>query len=599
MDFFYRLLPLVTKTIRYKYNILFHLLTVGVLYAGFVHFFNVVERPIDSERWSPTLLHWVTCLLLSLPLCAVKRRKSIIFYLLFLLDFYLIGNLLYYRTYFTLLPLDSFTMIGNLNGLGDSIMGSFRPGDIWFLIPTIALLVLYIFYFRQRIEPESLRSRVALSSVIVGVSALTIGLNLYICRNEEGNLLSEDNDFRYDMVEGASSFGFVHYWAWQVRSLMSAHHPITEKEKAEVENWLLHHRQTSAFGTTDSLNGKNVIMVIVESLESFPIGQKVDGKEITPNLNRLLATENCVYAPHVVPQVNGGHSSDAQLLFNAGMLPLHSGAACFRSTHNTLYTLAKALREKGYHSCTLEGGNASFWNQGVFNKVLGYDDLIAIDRFTDDESYDFGLSDSTFLAQASAKLAGFKQPFFAQLITLSSHDPYTLPDDRIYMQPPSGCPHDMGKYLNAIHYVDQCLGRFVAKLRENGLLQRSVLMITGDHHATKRQPEKWDAYAKRWNVRTGFTPLIIVNSGEKRVYTPYVGQIDIYPTLLDLFGLREYAWHGEGQSIFDAHKRAFAVNARLQQFGDAKSLSTEEIRQAFLAWHISDLMLTKDYFANI
>ena len=89
------------------------------------------------------------------------------------------------------------------------------------------------------------------------------------------------------------------------------------------------------------------------------------------------------------------------------------------------------------------GGNASFWNQGVLTKQLGYDDLIAVDQYNCDEYYEMGLTDSTFLAQSVEKLNAFRQPFMAQLITLSSHDPYKLPDDRIYLKVPAGCPPDM------------------------------------------------------------------------------------------------------------------------------------------------------------
>jgi len=589
---------LLLKIIPFRHNILFFGLSVVALYFNFWLFLDVVEQPISTDLPSSVFLHIATALILSLPYFLVRKRKEILVGVLFLINFYCVSNLLYYRTYFTLLPFDSFVMVGNLNGLSDSILGSFRAVDWLFSIPSVALLLSYLFFFRKTIKPESIRLRVISGSVILAAIVITIGYNLFTDRNKVSKLLSEENEFRYDLVEGASTYGFFHCWVYQAEGLLHGQAEMTAAEKRIVENWLNANRQDLTPVTLHEAGSKNVIFLIVESLESFPIGNSVNGTEITPNLNQLLQEEPCLYAPHVVPQVNGGHSSDAQLIFNAGMLPPRTGAACFRYARNTYFTLAKALKAKGYNTHTMLGGNASFWNQGVLTKQLGYDDLVAVDQYNCDEYYEMGLSDSTFLAQSVEKLKAFKQPFMAQLITLSSHDPYKLPDDRIYLKVPADCPPDMVAYLNAIHYVDQCIGKFVQELRKNGLLSRSVLIITGDHDCTKRQPAQWRVYANRWHVETSVTPFIVVNGGFRQNYVPVMGQIDIYPSLLSILGLQNYQWHGLGRTIFTPGKTPFAVNARMYEFGGNQAISSVVRNHIKAAWDVSDLMVTRDYFGK-
>jgi phosphoglycerol transferase MdoB-like AlkP superfamily enzyme len=279
------------------------------------------------------------------------------------------------------------------------------------------------------------------------------------------------------------------------------------------------------------------------------------------------------------------------------MLPPHSGAACFKYQHNTYNTLAKALHNKGYNSHTLLGGNGSFWNQGIMTETLGYDELIDINQFINNENYDFGLTDSTFLEQSVKKMSKFKSPFLAQLITLSSHDPYVLLNNRIYLKTPKDCPPEMARYLNAIHYVDKCLGMFIDSLRRNGLFEKSILIISGDHDGTKQQPEQWKTYAKNlWNCGISQTPLIIVNGTKKQVYNSIAGQIDVYPTLLDILNLKTYSWYGLGQSLLSKNKPAFALNARFDEFGDTTKVSANAILYARTAWDISDLMIRKNYF---
>jgi lipoteichoic acid synthase len=590
---------LVTQLQKHFYNVVFYVLIVSAFYYSFWLFFDLVERQINTEMLSSVLLHLATCLTLSLPFFWVKRKKEISLYILFFIDLYLIANLLYYRTYFTILPLDSYTMCVNFGGLGSSIISAIHASDILFLIPTLILVLLYIFFFQRRLVVESLKLRSIASGIIILTVSGIIGVNLYVDRNEVSNMLSDENEFKYDVVEGASTYGFLHCWDWQLWSVFEVNNKLIAVEKNKINGWLGSRKQDETSLNPVDNSGKNLILVIVESFESFPIGKKLNGQEITPHLNKILKTQSCFYASNIVPQVNIGHSSDTQLIFNTGMLPPHAGAACFRFQNNTYFTLAKALGNKGYRSHTLLGGNGSFWNQGVMNKTFGYDELISIDQFNDDESYDFGLTDSTFLAQSADKLNKFKQPFLAQLITLSSHDPYVLLNNRIYFQTPKDCPLEMARYLNAIHYVDQCLGRFIDELHKNGLFDKSIVLISGDHDATKQHPKQWISYAqKQWKTKIGFTPLIILNGTTKQVYKPVIGQIDVYPTLIELMNLKNYNWHGLGQSIFSKGKAGFAVNARYEEFGDSTTGSESEIQQIRTAWDISDLMIRKNYFAN-
>lgn len=589
----------VTFLRHFHSDILFFSLSVISVYYNFYLFFQTVERPIATEIHSCLFLHLTAALALCLPYFAVKRRKAIVLVLLTALNCYLVCNLLYYRTYFTLLPFDSYTMIGNLGDLYDSITSAFHRGDILFFVPTLILSALYFGYFRRR--TVALRPMIRVACACVGglIVAITIGLNLYWERNEISNLLSDENEFKYDVIDGASTYGFLHCWFWQFRAAVNSNEKLTEEERTKIAHRLTKQQQQQIFASKDSLAGKNLIVLIVESLESFPIGQKTGKTALTPCLNKLIAEEKCLYAPHMIPQVNIGHSSDTQLIFNTGLLPPHTGAACFKYARNEYPSLPKALKSRGYTSHTLLGGNGSFWNQGVMNKTYGYDELISIEQFNEDESYDFGLTDSTFLAQASDKIKGFKSPFLAQLVTLSSHDPYVLINHRSYLKMPADCPEELGRYLNAVHYVDKCIGMFVDKLKANDLWKNSVVVISGDHQATKQKPREWEKYiGKQWKASMNRTPFIVLNGPATQYYKSEVGQIDVYPTLIDLFGLKEYHWHGLGYSMFDPMKPHVAINARYEAFGDFGNTPAGKLAEVKQAWETSDLMIRKNYFAK-
>jgi lipoteichoic acid synthase len=516
------------KLSKYRLNLSFFLLIVCVLYLNFYLFFNAVDRPLSLDYLPAVYFNASTAFLLALLYLLRKRNKNFVIFLLFSITLYLLSNVLYFRTYYSILPIDSIKMASNLMGLKDSITSSFRPTDLFFILPTLLLSLFYYFFFKTRLQLESKRYRINLLVIVLVFVSSVIGKEFYVNRNNPYGLFTDENDFRYDVIEGTSSYGFLCCWAWQMNEFFAANLGITPKETAKIEQWFSNHKHDHHVVSENK--GRNVILLIVESFESFPIEKKLEGREITPCVNKILREEACLYANHVVPQVKGGRSSDAQLMINSGLLPMHSGAACFRKPQNSYKTLAKALKERNYKSYTLLGGNASFWNQGIFNKLMGYDQLIAIDQFRDDESFEFGLTDSTFLSQAADKICHLPQPYLAQLITLSSHAPFELLDNRVYFQTPLDCPKELAQYLNAIHYVDKCIGKFVADLKMTGQYEKATLIITGDHDAFNHKPHLSNKYGKKLLEERSYDPFIVLNAGISKRHTTVLGQIDLYPT---------------------------------------------------------------------
>ena len=124
---------------------------------------------------------------------------------------------------------------------------------------------------------------------------------------------------------------------------------------------------------TDSIAVRdNLVIILCESLESWVIDRKVDGVEITPVLDSLIAdTASTLYAPNVLTQVAAGRSIDCQLLVNAGMLPMQSSVYSMRYPQNRYYTLNRALAEKKTeHAPTYS--HAISLSYGIRNRLLGH-----------------------------------------------------------------------------------------------------------------------------------------------------------------------------------------------------------------------------------
>ena len=72
--------------------------------------------------------------------------------------------------------------------------------------------------------------------------------------------------------------------------------------------------------------------------------------------------------------------------------------------------------------------------------------------------------------------------------------------------------------------------------------------------------------------------LIVLNTPYTIKYQGKLGQIDVYPTLLDIMGANHYLWKGIGQSIFRKNEN--------------RQTNLDEM------WDISSLLITKGYFKD-
>ena len=365
-------------------------------------------------------------------------------------------------------------------------------------------------------------------------------------------------------------FGCVYY------DLTEQQQEITPEIDQRIGSWLA--AQPAWTPLPDSIETRrNCILILAESFESWVLEQEVEGQEITPCLNRLLKEPTTLYAPHVLTQVKGGRSIDAQLMINAGMLPLNSGAYSSLFPDNHYATLPKAMHElKHSRNYLLTIDKVSTWNQGAIAYSFGLDTIIAYHDFRKAEAFGTHkrIGDVPFFEQCSEKISDgeiWKQneTVFMQFVTYSGHAPFVLPQHLQEISFSDSIPAKAADYMKTARYTDKALGQFVDFL--------------------KSRPE----YKQGIVSDKPYTPLIILNSPVGMRYEDVMGQIDIYPTLLQLLGLERYPWKGMGQSILSPTKRGLAVGSHMNVEGDASdSLTLHHLQQAH---DIADLMLRFDY----
>jgi phosphoglycerol transferase MdoB-like AlkP superfamily enzyme len=240
--------------------------------------------------------------------------------------------------------------------------------------------------------------------------------------------------------------------------------------------------------------GRNLIVIQLESLQNFVVGLRYNGQEITPNLNKLLE-ENTIYFDQFFHQVGAGNTSDAEFAINNSIC----GSARYFTyrlfSGNAFRGLPFLLKERGYSTAVFHAyEDVTFWNRAEMYPAQGFDlfygglDDHRMGDYLLTEWMGWGLPDSEFYKQTIPFMKGLSQPFYSFVISLSNHHPFEmlehyrfidlLPEDRDTL---------VGNYLRSAAYTDWSLGIFLDGLKDAGLYYNSVIAIYGDHQGLTRE----------------------------------------------------------------------------------------------------------------
>lgn len=530
-------------------------------------------------------------LVLALPYVLLCRRWLQIVMML-VLDGLLISNLMYSRTYNSVIPLESYLLAGNLSDFMASVVDSMRWIDLLFPIST-----LIAGFWVRRYAPEARlawRRVVHYMAIIIAVGAIC-GL-LLVSKGGFSKTIDDMQSANYYscVTPEYTFFGSLLYDA------MHTDAPCTPQIREEVKTWFA--LQPNYVPLSDSISErKNLIVVLCESLESWVIGLRMEGKEITPNLNRAIADAQTLYAPNTLTQVKGGRSIDCQLLLNAGLLPLRSGCYAMKYTGNNYHTLTKAMASTyNSRSYLLTVDKPVTWNQAQVAKAFGIDTLLSKDSWQLDEKVGSRkkLGDVSFMRQAVEKMKTKQiwkrgEHVYLQFVTYSGHNPFILPDNLKRIHFKGNYPRKMLDYMTMANYTDHAVGILLQYLKSRPDWHETMVVIVGDHEglAADRADIRRSAEGRRVVSASQFTPFIVLNSPVTMRYDGILGQVDMYPTILNLMHLDNYYWRGMGQSILDKRKVAVAVGSQMNIEGDVSHASKVEINRLTQAHTIADWVI--------
>lgn len=548
----------------------------------------------------PFINYYYAFTLIFLSFSLLFKGKGRVIYL-FIIDIIITAliflDLGYFRGFLTMPSALLLTQTANLDNMGGTISSMFSKMDFLLILDFI---VLAIFTFFTRKSYTRAKRRAPITFIVMLVSSILfiayVPFNLHILKNEDvknGYIFSN-----YDPTNTARYFSPIGYHIFDVYNVYKDSKPyeLTEEETAQINEFFEQKENLPDNEYAGMLKGKNLVVIQVESLESFIVGKEVNGQKITPVMDELISKG--LYFPNIYEQVNEGTSSDSDLMINTSMFPLRRGSTFFRYPSTEYNSLPNLLEEINYDTVAIHPDKGSFWNYVNGLKGIGFNEFIDYYSFDIDEEIGLGISDESYFRQVVPMLKNLKEPFYAFTVTLTSHGPFDLPKEKRVLNLDSELDKsELGGYFESIKYTDAQIGEFLKQLDNEGLLDDTVVVIEGDHtgvhkyynSSIEKLSNKEDWYLDNGNHTI---PFIIWSKdmNEGKTFDTIGGQIDIMPSLLYLMDVDndKYINTAIGRNLLNTNK-SFAVLTNLEVVGEDLTDEEKEMYKNML--DLSDKMI--------
>ncbi|WP_426787198.1 polyglycerol-phosphate lipoteichoic acid synthase LtaS [Staphylococcus capitis] len=475
-----------------------------------------------------------------------KGKKAFWFMFIggFLLTFLLYANVVYFRFFSDFLTFSTLNQAGNVESMGGAVGASFKWYDFVYFIDTIIYLIILIFK-RNWLDTRAFSKKFV--PVVMAASVALFFLNLAFAETDRPELLTRTFDHKY-LVKYLGPYNFTVYDGVKTIQNNQQKALASEDDLTKVLNYTKQKRTEPNQEYYGVAKKKNIIKIHLESFQTFLINKKVNGKEVTPFLNKLSSgKQDFTYFPNFFHQTGQGKTSDAEFTMDNSLYGLPQGSAYSLKGDNTYQSLPAILDQKeGYTSNVMHGDYKTFWNRDQVYKHFSIDKFYDATYFdmSDDNIVNLGLKDKPFFKASADYQSKMKKPFYSHMITLTNHYPFTLDEKDASIDKPNTGDTTVDGYIQTAHYLDQALEEYITDLKKKGLYDNSVIMIYGDHYgisenhnnAMEKLLGEKITPAKFTDLnRTGFWLKIPGKSGG--VNKEYAGQMDVMPTILHLVGI--------------------------------------------------------------
>ncbi len=291
---------------------------------------------------------------------------------------------------------------------------------------------------------------------------------------------------------------------------------------------------------TGMFKGKNLIFILAEGFNEVAVDEVR-----TPTLYKMVNggfVFNNFYSP-VFLSTTGGEFQAA-----TGLIPTQEILKIWKEDQPKIsYALGNVFNKEGYDVQSYHNWTYRYYKRHLTMKTLGYEHYIGCGNGLEEKmSCKWLPKDTDMVNVTTPNYLGKDGNFMTYYITVSGHSPYNVNDNIGKMHFDQVKDLEYGTsvkyYLAAQIELDKMLEELIKKLEESGQLDDTVIALVGDHYPYTLSIDEMNevsSYKKDLTVEVNRSNFILWNNAmEEPIQVDKVGsQIDVLPTLLNLFGI--------------------------------------------------------------
>ncbi|PFN07718.1 LTA synthase family protein [Bacillus cereus] len=472
-----------------------------------------------------------------------KLRTTLYAVISILVGIILFACVVYKRFYGVIPTYHTLLLVNQTTKLADSISSLLNWKDLYYVVDIIPLP--FIIYRASQLKKEI--SDIRFSKKTIGIASLCFMLTIstFVYTINKKDVL---NDKKKSEQMGIFSYNL----SFPFEKIIPMNKAYSMENK-KITNEMIREIKKEKLVTNPEYEGvardKNLIILQLESLQENVMGLKINGKSITPNLDSLR--KQSLSFPTFFQQTGKGNTVDAEWSVNTSTYPGTQELNANRFANREVPSLPRLLKQYDYVTNTFHTNDSEFYNRKQLYKALGFDKLYDQKYFGNKDVIDIAASDHVLYEKTLPILKELDEKnkkFYAHIIALSSHHPFKIPSEKQPLPLPKELEGtQFGDYIQAVNYVDKELGFFIEELKREGLWEKSLFVVYGDHHIidTNSLPNNLKKYLPVSHVKNGqFDPYRIPfiihypELKEGKEIKNIGSEIDIFPTIINLLGIQ-------------------------------------------------------------
>jgi len=512
-----------------------------------------IKNEMVFSKLYPISMLFILLVVVAVSLLLPKKLSRIFdIFIVSFHTFYLIGQDIYYRIFHEFF---SFKEAGTLREGLESSEGMYRFE--WLHVIIIAAFGLFLYsYIKNKSISHVQFSKQNLISLFTFPMILFLLVNFNMQYPVQSDRQYTSDHYLYNSIFSRKDF-VSRYGTFNLsfRDGLDVLTPVltTRRDSIYIEDYFKNHIKEHDLNEYSAIfKDKNLVFILAESYDEIAFSM-----ELTPNLYRLK-TEGIDFQNHYTP-VFPRTTSDTEFILNTSLIPsIEDGPTCYVFNKNSYSTsLANLFNQNGYLTSAIHSNYKEFYTRYLVYEGYGYN------HFYDQD--EIGLSDadmrydSIFYQQAAEYIIPDQMPFMSFVITLSGHSPYgatNLAADKNYDLVDAfygdSVPDSVKYYIATQIELDLFVGKLFADLSDQGILDDTVIILTGDHYPYTLMQEDYESYS-------GYTENHLKQHGNLYMWTEGVlhqeinllsSSFDILPMINSMFDLGGDYNHYVGNDIF-------------------------------------------------